>query len=193
MTVAYTAFGELVTRDGSGNVTIGSAAPSGFPRYQYAGGWGYESGSADASDTSGMLTLNGAEGTSPIRLMHAGERWYQPDIGRFVMRDPIGWRGGVNLYAYVAGAPTSLTDARGLCWFWDWWTGGDAVPSDRDGSFIVNLTGGVDSWLDNPATVKKVDKVLITVSIVCAGGASALPLAARVGLGLIGGVVNVWR
>ncbi|MCG3128953.1 MAG: hypothetical protein CHACPFDD_03849 [Phycisphaerae bacterium] len=114
VTVAYTAFGEIVTRDGSGNVTIGSAAPSGFPRYQYAGGFGYESGSADASDAGGLLTLNGAEGTSPIRLMHVGERWYEPDVGRFVMRDPIGIVGGPNAYAYAGGSPLTVVDPQGL-------------------------------------------------------------------------------
>ncbi|MCG3128834.1 MAG: hypothetical protein CHACPFDD_03730 [Phycisphaerae bacterium] len=136
ITVAYTAFGELVTRDGSGNVTIGSAAPAGFPRYQYAGGWGYESGSADASSTGGMLTLNGAEGTSAIRLMHVGERWYQPDIGRFVLRDPIGWRGGINIYACGVNNPLVTVDPTGR-------TIGGILHDIADDGYNVAGVGGV--------------------------------------------------
>lgn len=40
-------------------------------------------------------------------------RFYAPTLGRFVTPDPIGHRGGVNLYAYVAGNPVSFNDPRG--------------------------------------------------------------------------------
>ncbi|TWT41681.1 hypothetical protein RAS1_28020 [Phycisphaerae bacterium RAS1] len=55
--VAYTAFGEPV-----------GSLPSGFPRYGYAGEYGYE---------RDMLVLDGAPGTAPITLGHLGARWYQ--------------------------------------------------------------------------------------------------------------------
>jgi RHS repeat-associated protein len=41
-------------------------------------------------------------------------RYYDPDIGRFVSQDPIGLRGGLNLYQY-APDPVSWIDPRGLC------------------------------------------------------------------------------
>jgi hypothetical protein len=41
-------------------------------------------------------------------------RYYDPVIGRFILRDPIGYRGGVNLYAYVNGGPVSDVDPSGL-------------------------------------------------------------------------------
>jgi len=92
--VAYTAFGELVT----GYSELAT-------RYQYAGGWGYE---AD------LLVLNGAPGTSPVTLQHVGHRWYDPSIGRFIQRDPIGIEGGFNVYAYVGQTPTVRVDPEGL-------------------------------------------------------------------------------
>ena len=41
-------------------------------------------------------------------------RYYHPQLGRFVNRDPIGHRGGMNLYEYVNGAPVGLLDPFGL-------------------------------------------------------------------------------
>ncbi|OAI58867.1 hypothetical protein RSP795_22525 [Ralstonia solanacearum] len=41
-------------------------------------------------------------------------RAYDPGTGRWVSRDPIGERGGFNLYGYVHGNPVSLIDRLGL-------------------------------------------------------------------------------
>ena len=41
-------------------------------------------------------------------------RAYDPDLGRWINKDPIAERGGLNLYAYVANHPLSGTDALGL-------------------------------------------------------------------------------
>jgi RHS repeat-associated protein len=41
-------------------------------------------------------------------------RWYDPEGGRWMQRDPIGFEGGLNLYEYVAGSPASNVDPMGL-------------------------------------------------------------------------------
>ena len=42
-------------------------------------------------------------------------RAYDPGVGRWLSRDPIGEQGGGNLYAYVSGNPLNLVDQLGLC------------------------------------------------------------------------------
>ncbi|GAB4111886.1 MAG: hypothetical protein Kow00105_20410 [Phycisphaeraceae bacterium] len=124
--VVYTAFGEIVWQDGGGQWHIGGELPSGTPRWAYAGGWGYQSG-LDPVATGGssdnplafrsLLAVAGSNADlSPIALQHVGWRWYDPSIGRFLQRDPIGIGGGLNEYAYCAGKPLAAVDPTGLLW-----------------------------------------------------------------------------
>ena len=41
-------------------------------------------------------------------------RYYDPSAGRFLTRDPIGYEGGVNLYAHVNNDPVNVVDPSGL-------------------------------------------------------------------------------
>jgi RHS repeat-associated protein len=41
-------------------------------------------------------------------------RYYNPQTGRYITPDPIGLEGGINLFSYVANAPTRLIDPWGL-------------------------------------------------------------------------------
>lgn len=41
-------------------------------------------------------------------------RAYNPSLGRWISRDPIGERGGINLFAYVGNMPTLFVDSLGL-------------------------------------------------------------------------------
>ncbi len=120
--LAYTAFGELV------------GDPNGLnTRYQYAGGYGYE---------SDLLTLDGVPGSAPITLQHVGARWYQPNIGRFIQRDPIGIMGGLNLYIYCDANPLNSVDPLGLYGWAERHARRQAAFLNRTDRVILWITGG---------------------------------------------------
>jgi RHS repeat-associated protein len=66
-------------------------------------------------------------------LQNNDERWYEAITGRWLSQDPIGFRGGVNLYEYVGDSPLTRTDPSGLWnifWppSWPWFNPGPTPP-----------------------------------------------------------------
>lgn len=60
------------------------------------------------------LTFAGGLYDSDTKLIRFGARDYDPTIGRWTSKDPIGFNGGdTNLYAYVGGDPMSYIDPTG--------------------------------------------------------------------------------
>jgi RHS repeat-associated protein len=55
----------------------------------------------------------GAQWDEETGFYFMGSRYYYPGPGRFIQEDPIGLAGGVNLYAYADGDPTSARDPSG--------------------------------------------------------------------------------
>ena len=71
-----------------------------------------------------MYTYTGREWDKETGLYYYRARYYDPMEGRFISKDPIGFRGGdVVLYGYVHNNPINRKDPKGL---FDWT---DALPS----------------------------------------------------------------
>ncbi|GAB4343757.1 MAG: hypothetical protein Kow0099_22580 [Candidatus Abyssubacteria bacterium] len=65
---------------------------------------------------TGGFTYTARELHTRSGLYYYRARFYDPRTGRFLMQDPIGFLGGLNLYAYVAVDPVNLVDPLGLVW-----------------------------------------------------------------------------
>ncbi|MFO0971871.1 MAG: RHS repeat-associated core domain-containing protein [Phycisphaerae bacterium] len=147
----FTAFGERVAELGEGGSPPAAWAATTFG---YCGAFGYE-GSAEwptesnfggASGGGSGGSSGGGSGGSPssdnfwesdLGVLHVGARWYWPETGRFLQRDPIGLRGGANAYVYSRNRPTFVIDPRGeesfngLAWL------ADGISHARNISSIV--------------------------------------------------------
>jgi len=65
------------------------------------------------SSIGNRYMFTGREFESEMGLYYYRARYYYPFIGRFLQRDPIGYRGGLNLYSYVNNRPTLFVDPSG--------------------------------------------------------------------------------
>ena len=66
---------------------------------------------------------------SETGLYYYRARYYSPQLRRFIEPDPIGFAGGMNLYAYVGNDPGNATDLYGL--FAEWYTGVTGMKAHR--------------------------------------------------------------
>ena len=110
---------------------IASKAPAGW-RYLQADHLGTPQLTINSAGTAGGQLRPAAFGSTleqgdPQALRFAGQindretgmhynyfRDYEPDTGRYVESDPIGLRGGINMYGYVDGQPIRSKDRKGL-------------------------------------------------------------------------------
>jgi RHS repeat-associated protein len=117
-----TALGNLYTSyDGSGNILGWSGADGAIKQSQDYDAFGNVV--LRQTDPAGPLATGQGEldygfSTKPedkeSRLLYYGFRYYQPETGRWLSRDPIGERGGVNHYGFVKNNGVSRIDYLGL-------------------------------------------------------------------------------
>ncbi|MFO0973763.1 MAG: RHS repeat-associated core domain-containing protein [Phycisphaerae bacterium] len=166
----YTAFGERVAELGEAGQPPPSWAATTFG---YCGAFGYE-GSAEwptesnfggsSGGGSGGSSSNDNFWESDLGVLHVGARWYWPETGRFLQRDPIGIRGGLNVYAYGRSRPVSETDPGGLLSDDDK-PGVIDSPSDYVGvaGAVSGIGGGIAGLAGAPVTAA----VCTGVGVVC--------------------------
>ena len=62
---------------------------------------------------TGRFQYTGQAWIGELGMYHYKARIYSPRLGRFLQTDPVGYQGGINLYAYVDNDPINLTDPTG--------------------------------------------------------------------------------
>ncbi len=88
-------------------------------RYEYDG-YGQVSMTNNSYDTLNQSVVgnpyffNGRRLDAETGLFYYRARHYDPQHGRFLQRDPLGYVNGMNLYEYVGGNPINLVDPLGL-------------------------------------------------------------------------------
>ena len=102
---------------------------------------------ADAKDPFGYRAKYGYYTDAETGLILCLHRYYDPAAGRWLTRDPIGYPGGLNLYAYCGDEPVRGVDQSGYKAFasstdfslGNW--GNARLVIDEDGSYSVYLPG----------------------------------------------------
>ena len=120
------------------------------------------------SDTDSYASFGGQWGyflDSATGLEQLGHRFYDPAVGRFLNRDPISYRGGLNLYRYVNNNPLISFDP----------TGEIVNPT---GVIVGGILGGVTG-----VTIVGVGALILGLT----------PVGwAIIGAGIVGGAIFAW-
>jgi RHS repeat-associated protein len=105
--------------------------------------------STDAAAVDSIFGYTGRDWDSDIGMQYNRARWYDPQTGRWLSQDPIGFAAGdANLYRYVGNSPTNATDPSGL-YGEEWWnnSGWDYLNPFAYSAWAGNGIGYGGAWL----------------------------------------------
>lgn len=128
--------------------------------YQFAGQLGVE------QDETGLLYMRA--------------RYYDPVLGRFISKDPIGILGGLNLYEYARDNPMSFTDPSGefailapaIVWISEWAIAATTVAIVAPEVTTYMMAETIDStsnYIDEPSYENAADAALDVLGLIGIG------------------------
>ena len=138
---------------------------------QYGGAFGYEAG-------------------LPGGLLAVGARYYDPNLGRFLSPDPLGFAGGMNPYAYCGNDPVNMVDPEGES---------PLLVTGGVGAVVGGIVGAGVAWWNGENVWAGLGKGALIGGIMgLTGGAAYGPAAAwatglggsAVTAGIVGGAVG---
>lgn len=121
------------------------------------------------TDSFGKTTASSGTARNPYRytardfdpetgLFYYRARYYDPQVGRFISEDPIGFKGGINFYAYVFNNPLLFRDPTGRACLPGQFSRGDkalliiSCLFGLDPDYVTPMEGPKDST-DSPVPV----------------------------------------
>lgn len=87
-------------------------------------------------------------------LDYYGYRYYDPDTGRWLSRDPVGETGGPNLYGFVNNGPVTFVDPLGMNLYAIDGTGLDETFNSNIQKFYQRYKDGSANYYRGPGNVK---------------------------------------
>ncbi|MBL1259455.1 MAG: hypothetical protein COB33_002855, partial [Thiotrichaceae bacterium] len=69
---------------------------------------------SSSGESTNSLAYTGREQDNESGLYYYRARYYDPEVGRFISEDPLGFEAGINFYAYVNNNPVNFNDPMGL-------------------------------------------------------------------------------
>lgn len=122
--------------------------------------------------TNTFVGALGVRNESARGLYYMNQRFYAPDLGRFVSRDPIGMAADLNRYSYSGAAPTTWVDPSGLAFIKISYTGMNMVGGRNVATYNVQLF----SEGNKPGALPK---LLSEAALTTSGTAGYLPACQR--------------
>ena len=136
--------------DGGGNITyIMNASQTAAATYKYDP-FGTTLAQSGTLASANVYRFSSKEFHSASSLYFYGFRFYDPNLQRWLNRDPMGEEGGINLYTFVKNDPIGSIDALGLESDPtapsynpnDWRTGGKYPGNNNCCNYAYNMPGG---------------------------------------------------
>ena len=75
----------------------------------------YDEYGIPGAGNAGRFQYTGQAWVDELGMYYYKARIYSPTLGRFLQTDPVGYTGGINLYAYVGDDPVNASDPTGNC------------------------------------------------------------------------------
>jgi RHS repeat-associated protein len=124
--------------DGGGNITYLVNSSQGLAAGYRYDPYGNLISSSGSLATANVYRFSSKEQHAVSGLHYYGERFYEPNLQRWLNRDPMGEWGGINLYGFVGNRPINEVDPYGL------------FVLDEDGFPILGTGTAMDSYIWDP-------------------------------------------